>query len=83
VSEVILVMPNAFTKYQGSMYSNSVAVGDWETFVARDLVAWVDCALPHARHAGEPRPRGPFDGRLRHAAHRNESSPVCSRRSTP
>ena len=44
VSESILVMPNAFTKYQGSMYSNSAAVGDWETFVARELVAWVDDA---------------------------------------
>lgn len=40
--EVIIVMPNAFTKFQGSMYGSSVATGDWETFVARDLVAYVD-----------------------------------------
>ena len=55
VSEVILVMPNAFTKYQGSMYSNSVAVGDWESFVARDLVAWVDA---HYRTLARPASRG-------------------------
>jgi S-formylglutathione hydrolase len=40
--EVIVVMPNAFTKYQGSMYSSSAATGDWEAFVAKDLVAYVD-----------------------------------------
>jgi S-formylglutathione hydrolase FrmB len=40
--EMILVMPNAFTLYQGSMYSSSVTTGDWETFVSEDLVAYVD-----------------------------------------
>jgi S-formylglutathione hydrolase FrmB len=40
--ELIIVMPNAFTRFEGSMYSSSVATGDWETFVARDLVAYVD-----------------------------------------
>ncbi|HEY5809068.1 MAG TPA: alpha/beta hydrolase-fold protein, partial [Povalibacter sp.] len=55
VSEFILVMPNAFTKYQGSMYSNSAAVGDWETFVARELVAWVDA---HYRTLANPASRG-------------------------
>ena len=40
--EAIVVMPNAFTKFQGSMYSNSAATGDWESFVARELVAYVD-----------------------------------------
>jgi enterochelin esterase-like enzyme len=40
--EAILVMPNAFTAFQGSMYSSSATTGDWERFVARDLVAWVD-----------------------------------------
>jgi S-formylglutathione hydrolase FrmB len=42
VKEMIVVMPNAFTRFQGSMYSNSAAVGDWETFIARDLVAYID-----------------------------------------
>jgi acetyl esterase/lipase len=40
--DMILVMPNAFTAFQGSFYSSSVTTGDWEGFVARDLVAYVD-----------------------------------------
>ncbi|MDT8397769.1 MAG: alpha/beta hydrolase-fold protein [Pseudomonadales bacterium] len=40
--EMIIVMPNAFTRYQGSMYSSSVTTGDWEAYVARDLVTYID-----------------------------------------
>ena len=40
--DMIVVMPNAFTLHKGSMYSNSVTTGDWETYVARDLVAYID-----------------------------------------
>lgn len=40
--EMIIVMPDAFTRYQGSMYSNSATTGDWEDFVASELVAYVD-----------------------------------------
>lgn len=40
--EFIVVMPNGFTRYHGSMYSNSVTTGDWEDFVAVELVAYVD-----------------------------------------
>lgn len=40
--EMILVMPNAYTAFQGSMYSSSVTTGDWVTFVAEELVAHVD-----------------------------------------
>jgi len=40
--ELIIVMPDAFTKYKGSMYSNSVVTGNWEAFVTEDLVAYVD-----------------------------------------
>lgn len=40
--EMILVMPNAYTVYQGSMYSNSPTTGDWETYLTRDLVAYID-----------------------------------------
>lgn len=40
--EMIVVMPNAYTRYAGSMYSNSVVTGDWESYVAKDLVAYVD-----------------------------------------
>jgi enterochelin esterase-like enzyme len=40
--ELILVLPDAFTAWSGSMYSNSPTTGDWESYVARDLVAYVD-----------------------------------------
>lgn len=40
--ETIVAMPNAYTRYQGSMYSNSVTTGDWEAFVAVELVAYMD-----------------------------------------
>jgi S-formylglutathione hydrolase len=40
--EMIVVMPNAFTRYAGSMYSNSIVTGDWETYVAKELVAYID-----------------------------------------
>ncbi|MDQ1474069.1 MAG: hypothetical protein QOJ99_5549 [Bryobacterales bacterium] len=40
--ETIIVMPNAYTRFQGSMYSTSVTTGDWETYVATELVAFID-----------------------------------------
>jgi S-formylglutathione hydrolase FrmB len=40
--EMILVMPNAMNAYGGSMYSNSVTAGNWEGYVAEDLVAYMD-----------------------------------------
>jgi enterochelin esterase-like enzyme len=40
--EMILVMPDGNSKYDGSMYSSSVTSGDWESFIAEDLVAYVD-----------------------------------------
>ena len=40
--EMILVMPNAMNAYGGSMYSNSVTAGNWEGYVAEDLVSYVD-----------------------------------------
>ena len=55
VAEMIVVMPDAFTKFQGSMYSNSALNGDWETFVSRDLVAYVDS---HYRTIAKPEGRG-------------------------
>ena len=38
----ILVMPNAFTKLGGSQYVNSSYLGQYEDYVARELVAFVD-----------------------------------------
>jgi S-formylglutathione hydrolase FrmB len=40
--EMILVMPNAMNAFGGSMYSNSVTTGDWESYIADDLVAYMD-----------------------------------------
>src|SRR5918911_2848144 len=40
--EVIVVLPDAKTLHNGSMYSSSVTTGDFEQFIARDLVAYID-----------------------------------------
>jgi S-formylglutathione hydrolase len=42
VTEMIVVMPDAFTRYEGSMYSNSATTGNWEDYVAKELVAYMD-----------------------------------------
>jgi len=49
--EMIVVMPNAFTRYQGSMYSNSVTTGNWEDFIVRDLVPYIDAHYRTFRRA--------------------------------
>ncbi|HUQ66941.1 MAG TPA: alpha/beta hydrolase-fold protein [Flavitalea sp.] len=54
-SEMIIVTPNAFTRYQGSMYSNSVTTGNWEQFVATELVGYIDLhyrTIPQAKSRG-------------------------------
>jgi enterochelin esterase-like enzyme len=40
--EMILVAPDAYSFHMGSFYSNSAATGDWETFVAQELVGYID-----------------------------------------
>lgn len=40
--EMIVVMPDSKTVHNGSMYSRSQTTGDFETFIARDLVAYID-----------------------------------------
>ena len=40
--EFIVVVPDSFTKQSGSMYSDSVTVGNFETFTAKELVAYID-----------------------------------------
>lgn len=40
--EFIVVMPDAFTRFGGSFYSNSPVIGDWESWIGKDLVAWAD-----------------------------------------
>jgi enterochelin esterase-like enzyme len=41
-SEMIVVLPDSKTGHNGSMYSSSVTTGDFERFVAHDVVAYVD-----------------------------------------
>lgn len=53
--EMIVVMPNGFTRFKGSMYSNSVTVGDWETFVSKELVGYIDS---HYRTLAQASSRG-------------------------
>jgi len=55
VGEMILVTPNAYTRYGGSMYSNSVTTGDWEDYVANELVAYIDA---HYRPIAQAASRG-------------------------
>jgi S-formylglutathione hydrolase FrmB len=42
VPEMIVVLPDSKTLHLGSAYSSSPTTGDFENFVARDLVAYVD-----------------------------------------
>src|SRR6185295_2808814 len=42
VPEMIVVLPDSKTLHNGSMYSSSVTTGDFENFIARDVVAYVD-----------------------------------------
>jgi len=53
--EMIVVLPDARTVHNGSMYSSSVTTGDFETFVTRDLVSYVDA---HYRTIADRRSRG-------------------------
>jgi enterochelin esterase-like enzyme len=42
VREMLVVVPDSLTVFGGSMYSTSVTSGDFEGFIARDLVAYID-----------------------------------------
>jgi enterochelin esterase-like enzyme len=53
--EMIVVLPDSKTAHNGSMYSSSVTTGDFETFIARDVVKYVDA---HYRTIPERASRG-------------------------
>ena len=40
--EMIVVLPDSKTVHNGSMYSSSVTTGDFENYVARDVVSYID-----------------------------------------
>jgi enterochelin esterase-like enzyme len=53
--EMIIVLPDSKTVHNGSMYSSSVTTGDFEQFVAHDLVAYIDAhfrTIPNRRSRG-------------------------------
>ncbi len=54
-AEMIIVLPDAFTVFSGSMYSSSVTTGDWESYVATDLVDYID---EHYRTLAQRESRG-------------------------
>ncbi|MBB4659692.1 alpha/beta hydrolase [Parvularcula dongshanensis] len=41
-AQMIVVLPDSRTRHNGSMYSSSVTVGDWESFIADELVEKID-----------------------------------------
>ncbi|HEY7885761.1 MAG TPA: alpha/beta fold hydrolase [Cellvibrionaceae bacterium] len=55
VEEMIVVLPSAQTLHNGSMYASSITIGDWETFIAEELVSYIDKhyrSLPHRDSRG-------------------------------
>ncbi len=42
VGEMIVVLPDAKTAHNGSMYSSSVTTGDFERFITHDVVEYID-----------------------------------------
>jgi hypothetical protein len=63
---MILVNPDSWTKNGGSMYSSSPTSGDWETFMAEDLVKYIDSHYRTIATREGPRIGRSFDGWLRH-----------------
>ncbi len=53
--EMIVVLPDSKTLHNGSMYSSSATTGDFEQFIAHDVVAYIDT---HYRTIPERRSRG-------------------------
>ncbi len=49
-TEMIVVLPDSKTAHNGSMYSSSVTTGDFEQFVARDVVAYMDARYRTIAH---------------------------------
>jgi enterochelin esterase-like enzyme len=53
--EMIVVLPDSKTIYNGSMYSSSVTTGDFEKFIYHDVVAYIDA---HYRTIADRQSRG-------------------------
>src|SRR5512146_3532983 len=53
--DMIVVLPDSKTLHNGSMYSSSVTTGDFESFIANDVVAYIDAhyrTIPNRRSRG-------------------------------
>lgn len=53
--EMIVVLPDSKTIYNGSMYSSSVTTGDFEKYIYHDVVAYMDAhyrTIPNRRSRG-------------------------------
>ena len=72
--EMIVVLPDAFTVYNGSMFSNSPTTGDWEAYIAEDLVTYIDAHYRTIADRSATRARRTFDGRIWNDADRHETS---------
>jgi enterochelin esterase-like enzyme len=57
VREMIVVMPNANNVFGGAFYTNSATTGNWDDFIAKELVGFIDgkyrtLARPQSRGLG-------------------------------
>ncbi len=55
ISPMIIVMPDGSNRYGGSIYTNSITTGNWEDYIASELVAFIDKnyrTLPRAESRG-------------------------------
>ena len=75
----ILVLPDCFTRFGGSQYVDSAAVGNYEQYVARELVDFVDATWPtlSGRRAVCGKSSGGF-GALHLAMRHPETFPVAA-----
>ena len=55
IEPMIVVAPNGLNRYFGSFYTNSVVTGNWEDYIVRDVVGYVDA---HYRTIPAPESRG-------------------------
>jgi S-formylglutathione hydrolase FrmB len=55
VKPMIVVLPNGSNKYHGSFYANSSTTGNWDDFIVKDVVGYVD---NHYRTLGYAERRG-------------------------
>jgi len=55
VEEMIFVEISGFNIFQGTMYANSPVTGNWEDFVTKDVISYIDSAyrtIPHRDSRG-------------------------------